>query len=196
MIRKNDDMKIIVFLAFIIVAVGYFIYILNKPKEQQPTTRQPDYQPPSQDPCFRVSQPTYTETTPPAPIKPVVKNLLILVVPVSQQSIVESIRTKGQIDYEDSETLYQVTQLLCQDTEPNLSHELASLDQFQVVEASEYDIYLITIELNQADEGFNKNVNQLERYDAFRNLANLAKTIRVSPRLQMEAYEIFNVYNR
>jgi hypothetical protein len=55
---------------------------------------------------------------------------------------------------------------------------------------------LVDIKLKQADEGFKPSINQIERYDAFRKLANLAVDIKVSDRLQIEAYENLEVYNR
>lgn len=193
----SSSMNIIIFIAFVITVVGYYIYTLNKPKQQESTTRQPDYRPtPSAEPSDQVSQLTSTVSPPSVPVQQITQKLLILVVSAAQESIIDFIKAKRTIDYDDCKKLYDATQYLCQDNESNLGDKFAYINQFKAIEKSEYDIYIVKIKLNQADKGFNKNVNQLDRYDAFRNLPNLAVDFQVSDRLQMEAYGNFDVYNR
>jgi hypothetical protein len=126
------------------------------------------------------------------------KQSLVLVISAAQVEFLESLRAKRRIDMNDGERLYEITKYLWLGSENDFNQGEASINQYSVSEGeeSEYDIYLICIELNKAEEGLKSNVNQLDRYDAFRNLANLAIKFKISPRLQMEAYENFEVYNR
>ncbi len=204
---RTTNMEFIVLIAFVITAVGYCVYLINhSPKQQQLTQKTNNT---SSETSPQISDPI--STTPPSPEKlpqPSPKllaptsntppsseqsYLLVLVVSASNKSLIDSLRTGEKIDKENSEKLYDATQYLRQDTEDKLSQKLANLNQYQATEASEYDIYLITIELNKADEGFKPNVNQLDRYDAF---SNLSKVKEISPRLQIEAYENLDVYSR
>ncbi|MTF40155.1 hypothetical protein [Cyanobacterium aponinum] len=195
-IKQNMNIRIIVFIAFIITAVAYVIYLLNKTEEKKPVNKPSNVLPSSKTTSsygYDSSNYTSVESTQTVRSK-LVTNLLILVVSASEKLIVESIKTKGKIDQEDGEKLYEITEFLCQDTETNLSAELANINQFKSTEASEFDIYLIVIELNQAHEEFKKNVNQTDRFYTFRNLAKLTKKVEVFGPLEMEAYEPFNVY--
>jgi hypothetical protein len=132
------------------------------------------------------------------PTQRITKQYLVLVVSASQADLLESLQTKGRIDFSDGEALYEITKYLWLGSETDLNKRRASINQYSVSkgEESEYDIYLVYIELNQADERFKSNVDQLDRYDAFRNLADLEVKFERSPRLQMEAYGNFDVYNR
>ncbi|UNU19748.1 hypothetical protein D0A34_13475 [Microcoleus vaginatus PCC 9802] len=109
----------------------------------------------------------------------------------------KSLEAKGRINVNEGEALYEITKYLWLGDESEFSQRKANLNRYLVSEGaeSEYDIYLVSIELNKADEGFKPKVNQLDRYDAFRNLADLVN-FEISPRLQMEAYGNFDVYNR
>jgi hypothetical protein len=149
--------------------------------------RQPDPNPPS-------------PTVQAPPTQRITKQYLVLVVSASQADLLESLQTKGRIDFSDGEALYEITKYLWLGSETDLNQRRASINQYSVSkgEESEYDIYLVYIELNQADERFKSNVDQVDRYDAFRNLADadLEVKFEISPRLQMEAYGNFDVYNR
>jgi hypothetical protein len=156
-------------------------------------------------PIQREQQTTYREeprqsypNPPSPPTQRITKQYLVLVVSASQADLLESLQTKRQIDFSDGEALYEITRYLWLGSETDFAPRKASINSSTVSEGeeSEYDIYLVYIELNQADEGFKPNVNQLDRYDAFRNLDNLAGKFEISPRLQMEAYGNFDVYNR
>ncbi len=147
--------------------------------------RQPDPNPPS-------------PTVQAPPTQRITKQYLVLVVSASQADLLESLQTKRRIDFSDGEALYEITKYLWLGSETDFNQRIASIDQYSVSkgEESEYDIYLVYFELNQADERFKSNVDQLDRYDAFRNLADLEVKFEISPRLQMEAYGNFDVYNR
>lgn len=159
-------------------------------QRQQQTQTNPRKEPRQYNP----NPPSPTVQAP--PIQRITKQFLVLVVSASQADFLESLKTKGRINTNDGETLYEMTKYLWLGSETDFNQRRASINQYEISKESEYDIYLVYIELNQADEGFKPNVNQLDRYDAFRNLADLAVKFKISPRLQMEAYGNFDVYNR
>lgn len=195
---KNDEnIKFKVVIAFIITAICYCIYKLDKLDKEQQITRREGTIKSSNDPSFKVQNPS-DKTLPPSPNPTITKQFLVLVVSHAEAGFLESLQAKGSIDFKDGESLYEITKYLWVGTEDKYSKIKANISDYLVAEGaeSEYDIYLVSIELNQADEGFNSNVNQLDRYDAFRKLADFAVDVTVSPRLQMEAYENIEVYNR
>ncbi|MEG4341788.1 hypothetical protein QUB70_00680 [Microcoleus sp. A003_D6] len=123
---------------------------------------------------------------------------LVLVISASHADFIESLKDKKQIDVSEGEQLYQITRYLWLGSETELSQKRHDINKYSVAQGaeSEYNIYLVEIKLKQSDKGFKPNVNQLDRYDAFRKLADLAVDIKVSDRLQIEAYEKLEVYNR
>jgi hypothetical protein len=138
--------------------------------------------------------------SPTPPVKIITKQFLVLVVSHLQADFLESLKAKRRIDFKDGESLYEVTKYLWLGSETEYSKIEPNIGKYSVAKGaeSEYDIYLVSIEINQADEGFNSNVNQLDRFDAFRNLAlaDLPVNLTISPRLQMEAYGNIGVYSR
>lgn len=125
-------------------------------------------------------------------------SVLVLVISASQAEFLESLKDKNHIDVSEGEQLYQITRYLWLGTETELSQKIPDINEYSVAKGaeSEYNIYLVEIKLNQDDEGFKPNVNQLDRYDAFRKLADLEVDVKVSERLKIEAYENIGVYNR
>ena len=130
----------------------------------------------------------------PKPIPP----SLVLVISASYADFLESLKDKKHIDVSEGEQLYQITRYLWLGSETELSQKRHDINKYSVAQGaeSEYNIYLVEIKLKQSDEGFKPNVNQLDRYDAFRKLADLAGDVKVSDRLKIEAYENLGVYNR
>jgi len=194
---NNEYIKFIVLIAFAITAIGYFIYNkVNKPKKQQTNPSEETIKS-SNDPSFTVQNPS-DKTLPPSPNPTITKQFLVLVVSHAEAGFLESLQAKKSIDFKDGESLYEITKYLWVGTEDKYSKIKANISDYLVAKGaeSEYDIYLVSIELNQADEGFNSNVNQLDRYDAFRKLADLSVNFTISPRLRIEAYENIGVYNR
>ena len=125
-------------------------------------------------------------------------SILVLVISASHADFLESLKDKNHIDISEGEQLYQITRYLWLGSETELSQKRPDINEYSVAQGaeSEYNIYLVEIKLKQSDEGFKPNVNQLDRYDAFRKLANLAGEVKVSERLKIEAYENLEVYNR
>ncbi len=141
---------------------------------------------------------------PPPPVttprsQQITNQFLVLVIPATQAEFLESLRAKRRIDMSDGERLYEITEYLCLDSATDFNKSVeACIKQYSVSKGkkSEYDIYLVYFKLKQPDEGFKPNINQLDRYDAFRKLDYLEIDFKISPRLQMEAYGNFEVYNR
>ncbi|MEA5512309.1 hypothetical protein VB715_21280 [Crocosphaera sp. UHCC 0190] len=191
-----SPMRLIILLAFGITAIGYFVYKLKEPQPQAKKNPNSDYIPvynPSSSTILPPISPTIT-----TPVKLTLKQSLILVIPAAQTSIIEGLKIKTKIDYEDGEKLYEATQSLVQANIETLKDQWNTIKQFetQPQEANEYDIYLIKVDLKEAEEGFKPTVDQLERYDAFKKLYDLATNVEVSSRLKMEAASNFDVYIR
>lgn len=194
---RGDNIKFIVIIAFAITAIGYFIYILNQPKQQQTTRREEPIKSNSHPPVTSIS----TVQTPPIPtpsVQIITKQFLVLVISASQSEFLESLKGKNHIDVSQGEQLYQITRYLWLGSETELSQKIHDINQYSVAKGaeSEYNIYLVKIKLDQDEEGFKPNVNQIDRYDAFRKLNDLAVEVKVSERLQIKAYEKLGVYNR
>jgi hypothetical protein len=192
--QEKNNMKFIVLIAFATVAVGFVIYLLNQPKQQpQQRSYQTDDSPP---PPARRSTPTPSRP----PVATVTKQCLILVIDAAHGDIVESIRSKGRIEPEDCTLLYEATKCLSMKPENGLTQfsQVINQDRVSPGEESEFDVYLVKIELRNPDAGLGGNVdNQLDRQDAFNRLPQLAAAnIQVSQRLRMEAAERFDVYYR
>ncbi|MEH2361127.1 hypothetical protein [Nostoc sp.] len=182
---RSDNMKFIVLIAFGITAVGYWLYKLNQQGQQHQTRREEPKQ--------------YTPSPPPSPSTKIINQFLVLVISASQADFLKSIQAKTQINLSDGERLYEVTKYLWLVSETEFSQKTANIiNKYSVSkgEESEYDIYLVYIKLKKSNNGFKANVGQLDRYDAFRELGNLAENFEISPRLQIEAYGNIEVYSR
>jgi hypothetical protein len=186
---RSGNMKLIVMIAFGVTAVGYWLYKTNYQKQPQHTKQTTFRQEPKQN--------EYVSNHPSPPVHTISKQFLVLVISASQADFLESLKAKRGIDINDAEKLYKFTKYLWLGYENGFNQKQANLKNYSVVAGeSEYDINLVCLELKQSDEGFKPNINQLDRYDAFRKLPDLVVTFTISPRLQMEAYENFEVYNR
>jgi preprotein translocase subunit YajC len=194
--RKDENIKFIVLIAFAITAICYFIYKLDKPKQKQ-TNPIKETITSSNNPSFTV-QNSSDKTLPQPPTSIITKQFLVLVVSHEQAGFLELLQAKEPIDFKDGESLYEITKYLWVGSETEYSKIKANISDYSVAKGaeSEYDIYLVSIELNQADKGFNSNVDKLDRYDAFHKLADFAVNLTISPRLQMEAYGNIGVYSR
>jgi hypothetical protein len=106
-------------------------------------------------------------------------------------------KCQRSIDINDGKKLYDITKYLWLGSESVLNQNWYNINRYLVSkgEESEYDIHLICFELKQGDEGFKPNADQLARHDAFMKLSDLVVNFEISPRLKMEAYENFEVYN-
>lgn len=96
------------------------------------------------------------------------------------------------------EKLYESTQYLCIEEDLFFRSRLNNIKDFVVPKGKESDddIHLIKLHLQDNDERFNPRINQIDRIRAFRNLSKLASDFQVSPRLTLEAGQLFNLYHR
>ncbi|MTJ47348.1 hypothetical protein [Dolichospermum sp. UHCC 0259] len=127
------------------------------------------------------------------------QQVLILVINSLKKDFVESLETQGKIEAQDCDQLYRATQTLWlgnkESDSSNLNYRFENPKQFvvQQQEDSEYDVYLIKIELDDPHPGFKPNVNQIERMSAFRTLAG--SSVEISLRLTVEVFIDTGVYN-
>lgn len=130
------------------------------------------------------------------------EQILVLVINVGKATVINNLRNKTTLESSDGEQLCDATELLWVGSQEEFNSMFQkcfiSNNEFEVPEdqQSEYDIYLVKIQLKQAEKGFLKDGNKIDRMDAFRNLANLAvaRSFEVSPRLKVEAYQNTDVY--
>jgi hypothetical protein len=177
--QKMNDIKFIVFLGLIITAVGFVVYLLNQQKTLTESQRSPRQRPPSDS------------YIPPAPIP----QILILVVNALKKDCLDKIQNQdNKIQSEDCEKLYRATSFLWMGDKSELNPKLKDCRDYIAQQESEYDVYLVEIELPKAKEGFKQDAGQLSRIDAFRELTDL--TVKISSRLKVSVYENTNVYTR
>jgi hypothetical protein len=119
---------------------------------------------------------------------------LILVINADKGSAVLDIMRQGQ-KWPNGDSLYQYTQFLWFGPESGIHPELNDwLDKSLDLSAgkhqeSEYDVYLIRIDVDQDIRGFHQGINQIDRLDAFRQIVNIGKIVKVSLRLPSDAYK-------
>ena len=104
-----------------------------------------------------------------------------------------------QITSDVSNDIYPSIQALWIGNKAEFSHFKTWFSKEQEVqenEYSEYDVYLVKIELKQSDNGFIRNANQLDRFDAFRRLPDNTLKVYISPRLPSKAYANKDFYSR
>jgi len=180
-------------LTFLMIVGGALALYLNKQKEEESQERT------DIEPGESVINPLSPRgETPVVQENAKQSSVLVLVISASQSEFLESLKNKKHIDVSEGEQLYQITRYLWLGSETELSQKIHDINQYSVSKEaeSEYNIYLVEIKLKQDDEGFKPNVNQIDRYDAFRKLDDLAVEVKVSERLQIKAYEKLEVYNR
>lgn len=191
-VGKNYKLKLILIIAFGITAIGYLLYLIDQNQPNETTVQSSN--------LTRINRERINTTPPPVQAK--INQVLILVINVSKSEIVSRLKEKRKVDTDDCEKLYRATEALWlgskTELSPKITQSFSESNQFTVSssEESEYNIYLIKIELSESDEGFKPNAGQLDRIDAFRRLADLSTNVEISPRLKIEASENTGVYSR
>ncbi len=184
--KNNMEMKsiiIILLLSFIATAIGYFLYFQSSKNKETKKTH---------DKVYNNSNLTHEKT----------KESLILVINERKYNNISHLKTQRKITHNDSEIIYRATESMWTGLPNKIPSQLnecfSSPNQFQVPkgEESEYDIYMIKIELDELDKGFKAEADQLARIDAFRSLPDLSRNITVSDRLKVSAYKNTGVYKR
>ena len=182
-VKHKMNIKTIVFVAFILTGVGLLLYILNQ-KNGSSNIR------------YSIQKNTYSSN---------VKNvrekyiLTLLIKSDRYQDLIYSLKENSYLKPDDSLKLYGATQGLWigaknQFNETQIKQEL--INSNPVTATSEYDVNFVTIELDEDDSRFYPDVNQMDRRDAFIELANKSPRITVSPRLSCKAYENTEFYSR
>jgi len=179
--RKNS-VEAVLLIAFVLVSVGFVINYLNKNSQQEEQDR-------NSSSANKYSVASSNQ-----------KNILVLVINADRSDLINSLEENNRIIETDWEELYNVTQFLWIGTAPEFSNSdifrYFSRSNTASLDTSEYDVYFIRIELSKPDPGFQPDVLQIDRRDAFQRLPETSRGISISPRLSSEAYSGKGFYNR
>lgn len=183
---RDHAVKFYLLFAFVIVSVGYVLFLLSKRYEEQSYQARGNQLAP-----FNVSHPEFAQ-----PIKH--DFLLILVVNVKHEGIINTLRSTGSITPDMTDQLYHATQELWFGSEKQYlnSPVQSSFKSKEAFAPSEYDVYFVKIKLSQKDSGFEEKASQLSRVGGFRQLPRIAQEVEVSNRLSSKSYENIGVYSR
>jgi hypothetical protein len=121
---------------------------------------------------------------------------LLLSISGQKESFIETLKLSKRIESGNIGILYESCEylsILSDKSDPKLIWKQLQ-DKFKSIEHSEHDIYLVCVALSHVEKGFTKDANQLDRYDAFREL--VGSKIEVSSRLRVEIYNDLNFYKR
>ncbi|WP_052312614.1 hypothetical protein [Geminocystis herdmanii] len=174
---NNPDIIFIVFLSLNITAFGLVIYKITESVSSS-----------NNDGYF-----LNLSSTP-------ISQKLILIVNALKKDCLDKIKNQdNRILPEDTEKLYRATSFLWMGIESELNEQFKNYSDYiaETDQESEYDIYIVEINLPEVKEGLKKDVDKLSRIDAFRELSDLPDLeIKISPRLKVSVYENTNVYVR
>ncbi|MTJ53108.1 hypothetical protein FJR38_10885 [Anabaena sp. UHCC 0253] len=189
-IVRRKDMRIVVIIGFVITAVGYLLYIINRQKATRESTQQITYTTP-------LVQSEHLDVPASIPLQTSTKPTLVLVISASNQYFVESLKMKGIIDINDAKQLMKITKFLWLGSNDKFKQIQSNFNQYSVSEIRESpdDIFLLYFTLKEPHHGFQENKNDLDRYDAFDKLASLETGFTPSPRLRMEALDVLEFYS-
>lgn len=186
--RTNFRAKFYLLYAFLISAVGYAVFILEKSNQEESQSTQ-KYAESSISGDFSYA---LAKTS---------KIFLILVVNAKHEEMIKLLAAKDTIPSNLVEDLYQATQELWIGEEASFvkspmklffEKEIGKKPTLQ----SEYDVYFVKIELPEKDSGFEDNVSQLSRLDSFMRLPKITKHIEISNRFSSKTYQDIGVYSR
>ncbi|RMG19606.1 MAG: hypothetical protein D6729_04765 [Deltaproteobacteria bacterium] len=117
------------------------------------------------------------------------------------KNVIDALRSGG-VKALEGEQLYKATQSLWVGTEEEFrDSKLAEWfrEERAVAEESksEYDVHLVRVDLPADDVGLHRDVNQVDRADAFRRIQSMKDVrVTVSDRLPSDAYGTTGVYKR
>jgi len=177
------SLNFIVLIGFLVTASSYAFYLLD---ESNRKNNQPQH-----------NNPINSNALPQTQDKK--EDILLLVINASRQNIIQPLKSNHHITDDFSNEIYRITQALWMGNIREFSQfETWFLQDKEVSESeySEYDVYLVKIELKYSDKGFSRNANQLDRLDAFRKLPENTLNVSVSPRLPSKAYANKDFYSR
>jgi hypothetical protein len=177
-LTEISNMKALTYVIFglMVVGIGFIIYKFNSEQESSKS---------SQEKLF--SNDSFTQLSP---------QKLILVVNSLKKSCLDEIKTNNKIlNLDNCKKLYRSTSFLWMGSDDQLSSNFRNCNNYRVPsnEESEYDVYLVQIELPRFEKGFQKDADQIERSDAFRKLEGLK--VKISDRLKVSVCENSNAYS-
>ena len=187
---RDMDVKIIVILAFIAVSTSYIIWQLQQAKQRVEEQKKHS----SSNSQGQNLQVTSTTLQAPQNVSTSKKYSLFLAIPASKESILPAL-CNAVITQKDYKELYKATQSM-RILETDQIRLQDQTSQFHVAEVSEYDVYLVKLDLRQKDDRFGPDQDQMDRYDAFQNLPNLVTSMQISSRLTMDVCTFFKLYVR
>ena len=125
--------------------------------------------------------------------------LALLIKSDRYQDLIHSLKDSKRLKPQDASKLYGATQGLWIGTKSEFDKsqiKLESDNRKPVTTTSEYDVRFVTIELDKDDWRFDRDVNPMDRRDAFIELGERSPRIEVSSRLSCKAYENTEFYSR
>ena len=182
--KEKMSIKSIVFIAFILTGVGLLLFLLNE-KENRKSKDNNKFNNDLVD-RFQIKE----------------KYILALLIKSGRyQDLIYSLKDSksNRLKPQDASKLYGATQGLWIGTEIKFNETQIKqkfTNYHSVTTESEYDVHFIKIELNGNDPRFNRDVNQMDRRDAFIELGKRSPRITVSQRLSCKAYENTEFYSR
>lgn len=181
--QNIDDIKFIIIVAFIVVGIGYALYLLKQQEQEKRQVRNNQSSSPQPHRLTKESN----------------SWILVLVINEEKEDILHLLKNNHKFTPNDCKELYSATQSLWMGSEVDFSDKLEkwfySKNYVPDNERSEYDVYLVQIHLKEPDPGFEPNVTSIERLDAFLRLPENSVGVKVSLRLPCTAYEK-TVYSR
>jgi len=177
---KDRKMNFYLLLAFVIVSVGYVLFLISEKQKKQ---------------NFRDQEIVLQENT----FQGIKDNaILILVLSVKYEDVINELKSKKSIDPDLCDRLYYATQGLWLGSEQQYLNSLieSSFRSEETSIFSAYDVYFVKINLSDKDSGFEAKANQLNRVDGFRRLPKITQGIEISNRLPSKSYANIGAYSR
>ena len=119
---------------------------------------------------------------------------LVVAIRYTKSDILYGLQKGDYISVENADKLYQLAKFLWLGSQQDFRSNFSNLFLPHYVginpsEESEYDIYLLKIQIQEYDEGFATNAKSNRRFDAFQRLSKIGKLADVSRRLPAIACE-------
>ena len=189
-VAKNTQnpipVKSILIVAFVLTGIGLLLFILSSKSKVNKSQG------------FNISS---TENQHPSSYVKEKYILALLIKSDRYQDLIDSLKNNRFLRSEDSSKLYGATQGLWIGEESEFKKSQIK-QKSELVEsksgntASEYDVHFVTIELDKDDSRFDRDVNPMDRRDAFIDLVKRTPQVTVSRRLSCKAYENTEFYSR
>ena len=119
---------------------------------------------------------------------------LVLAVRATNPYILDGLQEGNYVSSENADRLYQLAKFLWVGSKQEFTSNFSDLFFHRYLgmdtsEESEYDIYLLGIQIREYDQGFAKNAKSNRRFDAFQRLSEIGQLVNISGRLPASACE-------